>query len=137
MAVAIELGQLLAEIDPNEDREARPLQTMLAKIDGIAQRAEDKTPTRRALRLAKAAAPREPIKTVFEAQRIPKGRGSEVRVAIKSMHGGRVCIDVRQWSQVKGSLEWRPTARGIALDVGKLPALIESLRVASLEVPSR
>ena len=60
---------------------------------------------------------------------IPKGPRAELRVVVKTWRGRRV-FDVRCWAQRKDTGEFGPTRKGVTVDAGMLPALVESLQLA-------
>ncbi len=63
---------------------------------------------------------------------VPKNGAEEVRVALTS-YRGTVIIDVRVFSEFGDAVERRPTKKGVALPLGRLPALIEKLLIAEAE----
>ena len=63
---------------------------------------------------------------------VPKNGAEEVRVALTSYRGTAI-VDVRTFSEFGDSIERRPTKKGVALQVGRLPALIEKLLIADAE----
>jgi hypothetical protein len=60
---------------------------------------------------------------------IPKGRHAEMRIIAKTWKGRRL-IDVRCWAQKKDTGEFGPTRKGVCVDAGMLPALVEALQRA-------
>ena len=63
---------------------------------------------------------------------VPKNGVEEVRVSLASYKGTAI-VYVRTYSEFGDAVERRPTKKGVALQVGRLPALIEKLLIADAE----
>jgi hypothetical protein len=57
---------------------------------------------------------------------IPKTDTAEVRVS-RNYWKGRSVIDLRIWYLPKGGAEFVPSRKGLTIDAGKLPELIDAL----------
>ena len=58
---------------------------------------------------------------------VQKNGAEEVRVALSSFRGTAV-VDVRTYSESGDAVERRPTTKGVALNVARLPDLIAALQ---------
>jgi len=76
---------------------------------------------------AASTSPEESDALVLAA--IPKGARAELRVSVKTWKGRRV-FDVRCWAKGKGTNDYGPTRKGVTVDAGMLPVLVEALKLA-------
>ena len=105
-------------------------QGLLERLDGLLKTLEPKQ--KRLPRPRASAAPGAQASTetdVVVLARIPKGRHAEMRIIAKTWKGRRL-IDVRCWAQKKDTGEFGPTRKGVCVDAGMLPALVEALQRA-------
>ena len=61
-----------------------------------------------------------------DVQAIRKTDTAEVRVSRKCWNGRNV-IDIRVWWRPKGGSEFIPSSKGVTIDAGKLPELLDLL----------
>lgn len=66
------------------------------------------------------------MRRAIDVARIPKGKRAEMRVSINDYRGVRN-VDVRLWYVPKGGGEWVPSRKGVAVEAGKLDAVIDAL----------
>lgn len=64
------------------------------------------------------------------APAVRKTETAEIRVSRTSWKGRQV-VDVRLWYLPKGATEFVPSRKGLTIDAGKLPDLIDALQVVS------
>lgn len=69
------------------------------------------------------------MRRAIDVARIPKGKRAEMRVSINDFRGVRN-VDVRLWYVPKGGGEWVPSRKGVAVEAGKLDAVIDALLLA-------
>ncbi len=67
---------------------------------------------------------------------VRKNASDEVRIALSEFRGTSL-IDMRVFSDFDGSGERRPTKKGLALSVTRLPDLIDALQLAKAEAERR
>ncbi len=67
---------------------------------------------------------------------VPKNGVEEVRVALSS-YQGHALVDLRVYAEFGDDDERRPTKKGVALKVERLPALIGALQAAEAEARAR
>jgi hypothetical protein len=61
---------------------------------------------------------------------VRKTETAEIRVS-RQLWKGRQVVDVRVWYLPKGGAEFVPSRKGLSIDAGKLPALINALQEVS------
>ena len=66
------------------------------------------------------------MRRAIDVARIPKGKRAEMRVSINDYRGVRN-VDVRLWYVPKGGGDWVPSRKGVAVEAGKLDAVINAL----------
>jgi hypothetical protein len=66
----------------------------------------------------------------YEISSIRKGRRSVVRLSLQ-VYRGRPVFDLRVFWRPPGSDNYLPTKRGVTMDAGRLPELVEALRLAA------
>ena len=65
------------------------------------------------------------MRRAIDVARIPKGKRAEMRVSINDFRGVRN-VDMRLWYVPKGGGEWVPSRKGVAVEAGKLDAVIDA-----------
>lgn len=78
---------------------------------------------------APAPAPADEASDRVVLARIPKTKRAELRVTVHTWRGRRV-VDIRTWALIDGGTEPVPSRKGISIDAGNLPAIIEALHLA-------
>jgi hypothetical protein len=65
---------------------------------------------------------------------VPKNASEEIRVALDEWQG-RQLLDIRVTTQLTEATDiWSPTKKGLTVQVGQLPALIEALQAAQAAI---
>ncbi len=132
--------QSLVENQPPDDgskkaqRAIRDWQFACASLQGLIGKLDKATSLPPERRPAEVPAQVEPLSSTAIA-RIPKGRRAEMRVTVNEWKGVRN-LDVRLWYLPKGGGEWAPSRKGVAVEAGKIDALVNALLLAKQHVVS-
>jgi hypothetical protein len=113
-------------------REVDSLERLIARIDQLIARAAP----RRARGAPPPADGGPPPTASLDLARIPKGRRAEMRVSVKEWKGRRT-VDIRLWFIPQGGTEYVASRKGVSVDAGKLPALLDALHLAVQHSPCR
>ena len=137
-ALVARVQEMLQTPEDQRPKAQKALRAWLADLEGTQRVLEqlDKLVTmlrEKPKRITRAAATQSASSAdesdVVILARIPKGQRAEMRVTSKTWKGRHV-IDVRCWAMAKGSADFSPTRKGVAVDARMLPALVEALQLA-------
>jgi outer membrane translocation and assembly module TamA len=123
-----ELGRLLDSLAPDDAQRAE-LESLVKDIDRMLQRAAPRVKVKR------RQVATEPDSSVLIAT-VPKSERTEIRISSKIWEG-RQLIDVRLYARAKDATEFKPTAKGIAIEAAGLGDLLSGLTLAQQYVPEK
>lgn len=124
-----ELARLLASLPP-DDAQRAALESLLKDMDRMLQRTAPRAKVKR-----QRIVPTEPDSSVLIAT-VPKSARTEIRIRLCTWEGRKV-IDVRLYSRAKDATDFKPTAKGIAIEAAGLGDLLSGLALAQQYAPAK